>query len=90
MRSSALTDDMRWVKVPATGDVPGGRASHASAAFRDHVYIFGGLGPGGALDTTYRYHTGTQPALGGTVVGAALPRGLAPAGQHPRAGVTPR
>ncbi|XP_010151516.1 PREDICTED: LOW QUALITY PROTEIN: rab9 effector protein with kelch motifs-like, partial [Eurypyga helias] len=49
--------DMRWVKVPApaTGDVPAGRASHASAVFRDHLYIFGGIGPGGTLDTTYKY-----------------------------------
>ncbi|KFV14482.1 Rab9 effector protein with kelch motifs, partial [Pterocles gutturalis] len=49
------TDDMRWVKVPATGDVPGGRASHSAAVFKD---IFGGIGPDGALGTTYKYHVG--------------------------------
>ncbi|XP_026716100.1 rab9 effector protein with kelch motifs [Athene cunicularia] len=51
---------MRWVKIPATGDIPGGRASHSSAVFRDHVYIFGGIGPEGTLDTTYKYHTEKQ------------------------------
>ncbi|NXT78365.1 RABEK protein, partial [Zapornia atra] len=51
---------MRWVKVPATGDVPAGRASHASAVFKEHVYILGGMGPGGALDTTYKLHTETH------------------------------
>lgn len=51
---------MRWVKIPATGDVPGGRASHSSAVFQDHLYIFGGIGPDGTLDTAYKYHTGRQ------------------------------
>lgn len=51
---------MRWVRIPATGDVPGGRASHAAAVFKEHVYIFGGIGPDGALDTTYKYHTGRE------------------------------
>ncbi|XP_049687589.1 rab9 effector protein with kelch motifs isoform X2 [Accipiter gentilis] len=54
------SDDMRWVKIPATGDVPGGRASHSSAVFKDHLYIFGGIGPDGTLDTTYKYHTEKQ------------------------------
>ncbi|NWS41251.1 RABEK protein, partial [Probosciger aterrimus] len=52
--------DMRWVKIPATGDIPGGRASHSSAVFKDHLYIFGGIGPEGTLDTTYKYHTEKQ------------------------------
>lgn len=56
---------MRWVKVPATGDIPGGRASHSSAVFQDHLYIFGGIGPDGTLDTTYKYHTGREAALRG-------------------------
>lgn len=60
-----VTDDMRWVKIPATGDIPGGRASHSSAVFQDHLYIFGGIGPDGTLDTTYKYHTGREAALRG-------------------------
>lgn len=58
--SVSPTGDMRWVKIAATGDVPGGRASHSSAVFRDHMYIFGGIGPEGTLDTTYKYHTGRE------------------------------
>ncbi|XP_066837080.1 rab9 effector protein with kelch motifs isoform X3 [Anser cygnoides] len=54
------TDDLTWVKIPASGDVPGGRASHASAVFRDHLYIFGGIGPAGTLNTTHKYHIGEQ------------------------------
>ena len=67
----SLTDDMRWVKIPATGDIPGGRASHSSAVFRDHVYIFGGIGPEGTLDTTYKYHTGREISLGCVTVKAS-------------------
>ena len=51
---------MKWVKIAATGDVPGGRASHSSAVFKDHLYIFGGIGPDGTLDTTYKYHIEEQ------------------------------
>ncbi|XP_067165265.1 rab9 effector protein with kelch motifs isoform X2 [Apteryx mantelli] len=54
------TDDMKWVKISATGDVPGGRAAHSSAVFKDHLYIFGGIDPDGALDTTYKYHIEKQ------------------------------
>lgn len=54
------TDDLTWVKIPASGDVPGGRASHASAVFRDHLYIFGGIGPAGTLNTTHKYHIGRE------------------------------
>lgn len=54
---------MRWEKIPATGDIPGGRASHSSAAFQEHLFIFGGIGPDGTLDTTYKYHTGREAAL---------------------------
>lgn len=61
---------MRWEKIPATGDVPGGRASHSSAAFQEHLYIFGGIGPDGPLDTTYKYHTGREAALSGARVDA--------------------
>lgn len=64
------TDDMRWVKIPATGDIPGGRASHSSAVFQDHLYIFGGIGPDGTLDTTYKYHTGREAAFRGAMVEA--------------------
>ncbi|XP_071881396.1 rab9 effector protein with kelch motifs isoform X2 [Anas platyrhynchos] len=55
-----IDTDLTWVKIRASGDVPGGRASHASAVLRDHVYIFGGMGPAGALDTTHKYHMGEQ------------------------------
>lgn len=63
---------MRWVKIPATGDIPGGRASHSSAVFQDQVYIFGGIGADGTLDTTYKYHTGRGAALRGARVAARL------------------
>lgn len=63
---------MRWVKIPATGDIPGGRASHSSAVFQDQVYIFGGIGADGTLDTTYKYHTGRRAALRGARVAARL------------------
>lgn len=82
MCSFSPTDDMRWVKIPATGDVPGGRASHSSAVFKDHVYIFGGIGPGGTLDTTYKYHTGRETSLGCVMVNTLPPPvpGLHPLG----------
>lgn len=67
------TDDMRWVKIAATGDVPGGRASHSSAVFRDHVYIFGGIGPEGTLDTTYKYHTGRETSASAGELGTRFP-----------------
>ncbi|XP_048678302.1 rab9 effector protein with kelch motifs isoform X4 [Caretta caretta] len=35
------TDVMTWEKLPAAGDVPGGRAAHSAAAFGNHLYIFG-------------------------------------------------
>lgn len=54
---------MKWVKIPATGDIPGGRASHSSAVFKDHLYIFGGIGPEGTLNTTYKYHTGREASF---------------------------
>ena len=61
---------MRWVKIPATGDVPGGRASHSSAVFKDHLYIFGGIGPDGTLNTTYKYHTGRETSPSCVMVNA--------------------
>lgn len=88
-----LTDDMRWVKIPATGDVPGGRASHSSAVFKDHLYIFGGIGPEGTLDTTYKYHTGRETSLSCVMVNASLVENALP--PHPPSsqchccGVTP-
>ncbi|OXB67068.1 hypothetical protein ASZ78_005641 [Callipepla squamata] len=66
------TADMKWVKIAATGDVPGGRASHSSAVFKDHLYIFGGIGPDGTLDTAYKYHIGRETSLSFGMVNASL------------------
>lgn len=63
---------MKWVKIAANGDVPGGRASHSSAVFKDHLYIFGGIGPDGTLDTTYKYHIGRESSLSFVMVNASL------------------
>lgn len=72
------TDDMRWVKILATGDVPGGRASHSSAVFKDHLYIFGGIGPDGTLDTTYKYHIGRETSLSCVMVNGGLLENASP------------
>lgn len=69
---------MRWIKIPATGDIPGGRASHSSAVFKDHLYIFGGIGPDGTLDTTYKYHTGRETSLSCVTANASLLENASP------------
>lgn len=80
--------DMRWVKVPATGDIPGGRASHSSAVFKDHLYIFGGIGPEGTLNTTYKYHTGREASPSCRTINATqLENALAPCSQASPLGI---
>ncbi|XP_050616519.1 rab9 effector protein with kelch motifs isoform X2 [Macaca thibetana thibetana] len=52
--------NMKWQKLSPTGAAPAGCAAHSAVAVGNHLYIFGGMTPAGALDTMYQYHTERQ------------------------------
>ncbi|XP_078502189.1 rab9 effector protein with kelch motifs isoform X2 [Lissotriton helveticus] len=54
------SDDMKWQRLKVKGDVPAGCAAHSAASCGKHIYIFGGMGSMGAMNTMYKYHTEDQ------------------------------
>uniref|UniRef100_A0A2K5Z6V6 Rab9 effector protein with kelch motifs n=1 Tax=Mandrillus leucophaeus TaxID=9568 RepID=A0A2K5Z6V6_MANLE len=52
--------NMKWQKLSPTGAAPAGCAAHSAVAVGNHLYVFGGMTPAGALDTMYQYHTERQ------------------------------
>ncbi|XP_027631403.1 rab9 effector protein with kelch motifs isoform X3 [Tupaia chinensis] len=52
--------DMTWQKLSPTGAAPVGCAAHSAVTVGNHLYVFGGMTPTGALDTMYQYHIEKQ------------------------------
>lgn len=50
---------MKWEKVQAKGDIPPGVAAHSAVSLGKNIYIFGGMTADGAVNSMYRFNTGT-------------------------------
>lgn len=55
---------MKWEKVQSKGDIPPGVAAHSAVVQGANIYIFGGLTVDGAINSMYRFNTGTLPFPG--------------------------
>lgn len=51
---------MKWEKVQAKGEIPPGVAAHSAVSMGKNVYIFGGMTADGAINSMYRFNTGTR------------------------------
>lgn len=50
---------MKWDKVQVKGDIPPGVAAHSAVVHGTNIYTFGGLTADGAINSLYRFKTGT-------------------------------
>lgn len=63
---NALTcssENMKWERVKAKGDVPPGTAAHSAVALERNLYIFGGMTTDGASGSMYKFQSGSYKRL---------------------------
>lgn len=58
--SCLFSGNMKWEKLHAKGDIPPGVAAHSAVSLGNNIYIFGGMTAGGAINSMYRFNTGTR------------------------------
>lgn len=54
-----FSGSLKWEKVQAKGDIPPGVAAHSAVSLGKNIYIFGGMTADGAINSMYRFNTGT-------------------------------
>lgn len=54
---------MKWEKVQSKGDIPPGIAAHSALSLGKNIYIFGGMTADGAINSMYKFNTGTLKCL---------------------------
>lgn len=58
-----FSGSMKWERMHSKGDIPPGVAAHSAVSLGKNIYIFGGMTADGAINSMYRFNTGTLKYL---------------------------